>query len=61
MTEEEALAIAREATQDAWARHNDKVAGMAELNRRCAADRRLMEAFLIVGQLVVTGKHSISH
>lgn len=61
MTEEMALAIAREATQEAGARHQDPAAVMAELNRRCAADRQVMEAFLIVGQMVVTGRHSTSH
>ena len=61
MTEQEALAIAREAMQEAGARRDDPAAVMAEVNRRCSQDRRLTEAFLIVGQMVVAGRHSTSH
>ena len=61
MTEQEALAIAREAMKEAGERHDDPASVMAEVNRRCLQDRRLTEAFLIVGQMVVTGRHSTSH
>jgi hypothetical protein len=61
MTEQEALAMAREAMQETGTQCDELAAVMAELNRRCVTDRRLMEAFLIVGQMVVSGKHSTSH
>ena len=49
MTQDEALAIAREATRHAMAIHHAPEAVMAYLNHECRSDPELMEAFLVVG------------
>jgi hypothetical protein len=56
MTEDKALAMAREAMRQAIAIHRTKEAVMASLNQECRADPELMEAFLIVGQAVVSNR-----